>query len=58
MVHKGTVRPFVIEQFQPVQLEVTALEDIKEKCSEFAKEEWIDVLIRSIDLNPKAWIIV
>lgn len=54
MIHKGTVRPFVIEQFQPVQLEVTALEDIKEKRSEFTKEEWIDILIRSIGLEPSS----
>lgn len=52
MVHKGTLRPFVIEKFRPVQLEVTALEEIQKKRSQFTKEEWIDVIIRSIGQEP------
>jgi len=52
IIHKGIVRPFVIEQFRPIQLEVTALEDVKEKRSQFSKDEWIDFLIRSMGLEP------
>lgn len=52
IVHKGIVRPFVIEQFRPIQLEITALEDVKEKRTQFTKDEWIDLLIRSIGLEP------
>jgi len=50
--HKGALRPFVIEQFRPIQLEITALQDIKEKRSQFTREEWIDLLIRSMGLEP------
>lgn len=52
LYHKGVLRPFMIEQFRPIQLEVTALREIKDKRREFAKEEWIDLLIRSIGLEP------
>ena len=52
IIHKGVIRPFVIEQFRPIQLEITALEDVKEKRSQFTKDEWIDFLIRSIGLEP------
>lgn len=51
IIHKGIMRPFVIEQFRPIQLEVKALEDIKEKRSQFSKDEWIDLLIRSMGLE-------
>ena len=49
--HKGAMRPFVIEQLRPIQLEVTALEDIKEKRSQFTRDEWVDLLIRSMGLE-------
>ncbi|MEM1558276.1 MAG: protease Lon-related BREX system protein BrxL [Thermoproteota archaeon] len=52
ILHKGVMRPFIIEQFRPIQLEVTALEDLKEKRSQFSKDEWIDFLIRSMGLEP------
>ena len=52
ILHRGIMRPFVIEQFRPIQLEATALEDIKEKRSQFSKDEWIDFLIRSMGLEP------
>lgn len=51
-IHKGILRPFVIEQFRPIQLEITALEDVKEKRSQFSKDEWIDLLTRSMGLEP------
>jgi len=50
--HRGLLRPFVIEQFHPIQLEVKALEDVEVKRSEFSRDEWVDVLIRSIGLEP------
>lgn len=52
MVHKGTLRPFVIEKFRPVQLEISALEEIQGKRSQFTKDEWIDIIMRSIGLEP------
>jgi ATP-dependent Lon protease len=51
ILHKGTMRPFVIEQFRPIQLEVTALADIREKRSQFTRDEWMDLLIRSMGLE-------
>jgi len=53
IIHKGIMRPFVIKQFRPIQLEVTAIEDIKEKRSQFSKDEWIDFLMRSMGLEPR-----
>lgn len=52
MIHKGTLRPFVIEKFRPVQLEISALEEVQEKRSQFTKDEWINLLIRSIGQEP------
>jgi len=52
IIHKGIMRPFVIEQFRPIQLEITALEEVREKRSQFSKDEWIDLLIRSMGLEP------
>ncbi|MBO3809706.1 MAG: BREX system Lon protease-like protein BrxL, partial [Candidatus Brockarchaeota archaeon] len=52
IIHKGIMRPFVIEHIRPIQLEVTALEDLREKRSQSSKDEWIDFLIRSIGLEP------
>jgi len=52
IIHKGIMRPFVIEKFRPIQLEATALEDVQEKRSQFTKDEWIDFLIRSMGLEP------
>lgn len=53
MIQKGILRPFIIQDFRPVQLEITALEEIQEKRSQFTKEEWIDIIIRSIGLEPQ-----
>jgi ATP-dependent Lon protease len=52
VVHRGEMRPFVIEQFRPIQLEVAVLDDIREKRSQFTRDEWIDLLIRSMGLEP------
>jgi ATP-dependent Lon protease len=50
--HKGAMRPFVIEQIRPIQLETAALEDIKQKRPQFSRDEWIDLLVRSMGLEP------
>ena len=52
IIHKGVTRPFVIDEFRPIQLEAGALDDIKEKRSQFDHDEWIDLLIRSMGLEP------
>lgn len=52
IIHRGVMRPFLIEDFRPIQLEVAALEEMKSKRSEFSQEEWVDVLVRSMGLEP------
>lgn len=49
--HRKVLRPFVIEQFRPIQLEVRALEDVRDKRLQFTRDEWIDLLIRSMGLE-------
>lgn len=53
ITHKGEKRPFVIEQFRPIQVEKAALEDLKVKRSQFSRDEWIDLMLRSMGLEPE-----
>ena len=50
--HHGVLRPFVIEELRPIQITATSLDEIKEKRNEFSKNEWIDLILRSIGLEP------
>ncbi|MBE0448072.1 MAG: protease Lon-related BREX system protein BrxL [Actinobacteria bacterium] len=52
--HQGQIRPFVITQLRPIQLATASLEEIRENRSRFAREEWINVLIRSLGFEPSA----
>lgn len=52
LYHRGTMRPFIIENFRPIQIETTELEDMKEKRSQFTHDEWVDHIIRSMGLEP------
>jgi len=49
---KGNIEPFVLTNFQPVQLTSQLATRLIEKRKEFTKEEWISVLLRSIGLEP------
>lgn len=44
--------PFVIRKITPVQMPHLDLEEIKENRSHFTAEEWVDVLLRSIGMEP------
>ena len=44
--------PFTIIQLTPIQMPNMDLDEIKSGRSQFTKEEWIDVLIRSIGIEP------
>lgn len=44
--------PFIIEQVTPIQMPNMDLEELIEGRKNFTKEEWIDVLIRSIGMEP------
>ncbi len=48
--HPG--KPFVVEKIHPIQLSNFAKDDFVERRSNFTLEEWIDLLIRSIGLEP------
>jgi len=49
---KGRRSPFWIERFTPVQLASFNLDSYKQGRSEFSTEEWLDVLMRSIGMEP------
>jgi len=50
--HKGAMRPFAIKDLRPIQLAVASLEEVKKKRGNFTREEWIDLVIRSIGFEP------
>ncbi len=52
-IHRGEVRPFVIRDLRPIQLGGgNLLGEIQERRAEFTREEWIDLLLRSMGLEP------
>lgn len=44
--------PWIIENLKPIQVSNIDLEEYKEARRAFTKDEWIDVLMQSIGLNP------
>lgn len=44
--------PWVIESLKPIQIANVDLANYKEARRAFTKEEWIDVLVQSVGLNP------
>ena len=51
--HRGSLRPFVIENIRPIQLAVGGiLEEIREKRPHFSRQEWIELLLRSTGIEP------
>jgi ATP-dependent Lon protease len=49
---KGKRSPFWIDSLKPIQLASFDLEEYKEGRRQFTTDEWIDLLIRSIGLEP------
>ena len=49
---RGRRSPFWIEQLTPIQLASFNLDEYREDRSRFSSEEWVDLLIRSIGLEP------
>jgi len=49
---RGRRSPFWVEQITPIQLASFNLEEYREARSRFSSDEWIDLLIRSIGLEP------
>ena len=44
--------PWVIENLKPIQIANADLDSYKEARSAFTKDEWVDILIQSVGLNP------
>lgn len=44
--------PWTIEKLKPIQISGIDIDEYKELRKEFSKDEWIDVLMQSIGLNP------
>jgi ATP-dependent Lon protease len=44
--------PWIIENLKPIQISRIFLDEYKETRKQFTKDEWIDLLMQSIGLNP------
>lgn len=49
---RGIIRPFFINKLKPIQLATFNFESFIEGRRKFTTEEWIDLLLRSIGLEP------
>jgi ATP-dependent Lon protease len=49
---RGLTRPFFIDQLKPIQLSQRSIGPVEQARAAFSREEWIDLLIRSIGLEP------
>lgn len=47
----GVNRPFVIDRLKPIQLSTRSLAPVKEARREFTRDEWMDLLIRSLGME-------
>lgn len=45
--------PWIIESLKPIQISSIDIEEFKNIRSSFTKEEWIDLMMQSIGLNPE-----
>ena len=52
-VHNKKIRPFKVVEFTPFQISVIDLGEYIEKRREFTADEWLDILINSVGLNPE-----
>jgi ATP-dependent Lon protease len=49
---EGFSSPFIISNLKPIQIPNMNIQEILEERKNFTKEEWIDVLLRSIGMEP------
>ena len=47
--------PIIITEFTPLQYGEIKIEDYKNKRTQFSLEEWIDVLMQTLGMNPSAY---
>ena len=50
-VIRGSVYPFTIDRFSPIQVDAGGLDELKEKRGAFTAREWRHVILRSIGLD-------
>ena len=50
--HRGQTRPFIIENLKPIQQPSTDFSDLFASRAHFSRDAWLDVLVRSIGLEP------
>jgi ATP-dependent Lon protease len=51
-LYRGSIRPFLIEEIKPIQLATLDIKEYATKRAFFTREEWIDVLMRAIGMEP------
>lgn len=52
-VHGKKIRPFKVTEFTPFQVSMIDVNEFIDKRKEFGDEEWINVMVNSIGLNPE-----
>lgn len=52
-VHNKKIRPFKVAEFTPFQVSVIDVNEFVEKRGKFGDDEWLDVMVNSIGLNPE-----
>jgi ATP-dependent Lon protease len=52
LVHGGVTRPFVLSRMQPIQIASARIEEYIEGRQSFTREEWVDVLLRTVGYEP------
>lgn len=52
-IHNKKIRPFKVVEFTPFQISIIDLAEYIEKRREFSADEWLDILINSVGLNPE-----
>jgi len=50
--HRGQTRPFIIEKLKPIQQPSTDFSDFMVQRSNFTRDEWLDIIIRSVGMEP------
>lgn len=53
IVHGGVTRPFVLKRMQPIQIASANLDEFTAARRQFTREEWVDVLMRTMGYEPK-----
>ncbi len=51
-LYRGSIRPFLIEEIKPIQLATLDVKEYATKRGLFTREEWINVLMRAIGMEP------